>query len=136
MKKTKIVIKSGKKKTSIARAIVRNGKGRVRVNKVPLEFYQPELAKMKIQEPLMLAPPDLVSKIDIDVDVRGGGFMSQASASRIAIARALVAWAESKELERIFLEYDRYMLAGDPRQKEPKKFGGPGARARKQKSYR
>ncbi|MGQ4914911.1 MAG: 30S ribosomal protein S9 [Candidatus Asgardarchaeia archaeon] len=136
MKKTKVIIKSGKKKTSIARAIIRSGKGRVRINKVPLEAYQPELARMKIQEPLLLTPPEIRSSVDIDVDVHGGGFMSQASAARIAIARALVAWTDSKELEDKFIEYDRYMLAGDPRRKEPKKFGGPGARARKQKSYR
>jgi small subunit ribosomal protein S9 len=62
--------------------------------------------------------------------------MGQAEAARMAIARALLKWTKSSHLRRVFLAYDRTMIAGDPRRKEPKKFGGPGARARDQKSYR
>jgi small subunit ribosomal protein S9 len=62
--------------------------------------------------------------------------MGQAEATRMAISRALLNWTKSTHLRRLFLQYDRTMVAGDPRRSEPKKFGGPGARARDQKSYR
>lgn len=62
--------------------------------------------------------------------------MGQAEASRTAIANALLKWTKSSRLRGVFIEYDRTMIVGDPRRKEPKKFGGPGARARSQKSYR
>ena len=132
----KVVIhESGKRKTAIARATVKAGKGRVRVNKVPVEVLTPEVARSKIAEPLLLSE-DLCKGLDIDVDVRGGGYVGQAEATRTAIARALVKWSKSSPLKETFLEYDRSMLSGDSRRKEPKKFGGPSARRRKQKSYR
>ena len=62
--------------------------------------------------------------------------MSQAEAVRMGIAQGLVKHTKSKRLRNIIVEYDRTMLAGDARRKEAKKFGGPGARRRKQKSYR
>ena len=132
----KILLTSGKRKTAIARAVIREGKGRIRINKIPIEIYQPELARWKIMEPLLLAGDDVVSKIDIDVKVEGGGYMGQAEAARIAIARALVEWTEDPTLKKKLIEYDRSMLVGDPRRTEPKKFGGRSARARRQKSYR
>ena len=132
----KILLTSGKRKTAIARAVIREGKGRIRINKIPVEIYQPELARWKIMEPLLLAGDDVISKIDIDVKVEGGGYMGQAEAARIAIARALVEWTEDPALKKKFIEYDRSMLVGDPRRTEPKKFGGRSARARRQKSYR
>ncbi|MCK4498137.1 30S ribosomal protein S9 [Candidatus Bathyarchaeota archaeon] len=132
----KVVTLSGKRKTAIARATVRAGRGRFRINKVPLEIYEPEAARLKIMEVLLQADDDLLKKIDIDTKVSGGGFMGQAEAVRMAIARGLVRWSKSKHLQSVFTEYDRTMLAGDPRRKESKKFGGPGARAKRQKSYR
>ncbi len=132
----KILLTRGKRKTAIARAVIRDGKGRIRINKIPIEIYQPELARWKIMEPLLLADDDIISKIDIDVKVEGGGYMGQAEAARIAIARALVEWTEDPALKKKFIEYDRSMLVGDPRRTEPKKFGGRSARARRQKSYR
>jgi small subunit ribosomal protein S9 len=77
-----------------------------------------------------------MNAVDVRVKVRGGGIMGQAEAARMAIARGLVEYSRSAELRRLFTSFDRTMLAGDPRRKEPKKFGGPGARVRKQKSYR
>ncbi len=132
---TKIILTSGKRKTAIARAVIRPGKGRIRINKVPLEIWEPKLARDKIMEPLMLAG-DAWKEVDIDVKVQGGGFMGQAEAARMAIARGLLKWTKSSHLKTLFITYDRTMLAGDPRRKEMKKFGGPGARARDQKSYR
>jgi len=103
----KILLTSGKRKTAIARAVIRDGKGRIRINKIPIEIYQPELARWKIMEPLLLAGDDVISKIDIDVKVEGGGYMGQAEAARIAIARALVEWTEDPALKKKFIEYDR-----------------------------
>ncbi|MCX8204107.1 MAG: 30S ribosomal protein S9 [Candidatus Nezhaarchaeota archaeon] len=137
MKLTKqILLVSGRRKTAIARAVFKPGRGRVFINGIPLEIYQPELMRLKIMEPLLLAGEGFRSAVDINVDVKGGGFASQAVAARMAIAKGLVKWFESPELEKVFLEYDRHMLVGDPRQAEPKKPRGRSARAKRQKSYR
>lgn len=127
---------SGKRKTAVAKAIVKPGMGRIRINNVPLEIYEPEVARLKILEPLIETGEEVWRGLDINVKVRGGGFMGQAEAARMAIARALVKWTKSAHLKSTFLKLDRTLIAGDPRRKEPKKFGGPGARARDQKSYR
>jgi len=132
----KTIIEVGKRKTAIARVYLREGEGRVRINNIPLEIYTPEAARYVIMEPLLIAGKDVWGGVDIDVKVEGGGFMSQAEAARMGIAKALLRWARSSSLKKKFLNYDRSMLVGDPRRKEPKKFGGPGARRRKQKSYR
>jgi len=132
---TKVLLTSGKRKTAIARATVRAGKGRIRVNNVPVEIYEPKIARDKILEPLLLAG-DVWKQLDIDVKVSGGGFVGQANAARTAVARALLRWTKRSPLQTLFTEYDRTLVAGDPRRREPKKFGGPGARARDQKSYR
>ena len=131
----KVIHTSGKRKTAIARGKFRVGKGRVRINKRPVELYDPELARLKIQEPLTIAAEHL-DNVDIDVKVVGGGVMGQAEAARMVIAKGLVEWTSDMELKEKFNQYDRTMLVGDPRRSEPKKYGGPGARARKQKSYR
>jgi len=132
----KVLVVSGKRKTAIARAIVRPGIGRIRINRIPLEIYEPEITREKIMEPLIQAGDEVRRQLDIEITVSGGGYMGQAEASRMAIANALLKWTKSSRLRRVFVEYDRTMVVGDPRRKEPKKFGGPGARARSQKSYR
>ena len=132
----KVVHTSGKRKTANARGTVQEGTGRVRVNKSPIELYSPELARLKLTEPLRLAGDDLVNTVDISVRVQGGGVMGQAEAARMVIAKGLVQWTNDMDLKEKYTQYDRTMLVGDPRRSEPKKFGGPGARARKQKSYR
>jgi small subunit ribosomal protein S9 len=125
----------GKRKTSKARVVISDGKGRIRINNTPIHLYQPRISRDKIMESIWLAG-DKANKIDIKVKVYGGGFISQAEAVRMGIAQGLVKWTRNKKLRNIYIEYDRTMLAGDGRRKEPKKFGGPGARRRKQKSYR
>jgi small subunit ribosomal protein S9 len=132
----KVLVVSGKRKTAVARTIVRPGTGRVRINRIPLEIYEPKVAREKIMEPLIQAGDDIWKQLDIDIKVSGGGYMGQAEAARMAIANALLKWTKSAHLRTVFAEYDRTMIAGDARRKEPKKFGGPGARARDQKSYR
>ncbi len=135
-KSKKVLVLSGKRKTAIARATVRLGKGRIRINNVPLEIFEPKLARDKILEPLFLVDEKVWKEVDINVKVSGGGFMGQAEAARMAIAKGLLKWTKSTRLRTTFRDYDRTMIAGDPRRSESKKFGGPGARARNQKSYR
>jgi len=132
----KTLLVSGKRKTATARAIIRTGKGRIRVNNMALEVFEPKIARDKIMEPLIVAGEETWKQIDVNIKLSGGGFMGQAEAARIALARGLWRWSKKTHLKTIFTAYDRTMLAGDPRRKETKKFGGPGARARDQKSYR
>jgi small subunit ribosomal protein S9 len=131
----KILLVTGKRKTAIARAVFKPGRGNVTINEFPVSNMSPELARARVYEPLTLAGERL-NTVDVRVKVKGGGIMGQAEAARMAIARGLVEYSRSAELRRLFTSFDRTMLAGDPRRKEPKKFGGPGARVRKQKSYR
>ncbi|MCC5990069.1 MAG: 30S ribosomal protein S9 [Thermosphaera sp.] len=136
VEKYKIVVASGKRKTSIAKAVVKPGIGRVWINGIPLEIFPVELARVKMMEPLMLVG-DLWKKVDIKVEVRGGGVMSQAEAARTAIARGLLEYVNNdEEVKKIFTEYDRHMLSGDPRRTESEKWGRYSARRRWQKSYR
>ncbi|MCX8171990.1 MAG: 30S ribosomal protein S9 [Archaeoglobaceae archaeon] len=131
----KVVVTSGKRKTAIARAVAREGIGRIRVNHIPLEIYPQELPRKIMLEPLKIAG-DLAKKIDIEVKVLGGGVVSQAEAARTAIARALVDFFADEELKKTFLQYDRTLLVNDIRRKLPKIQGGRGARKRRQTSYR
>ncbi|WP_409199526.1 30S ribosomal protein S9 [Methanobrevibacter sp. DSM 116169] len=131
----KVIHTSGKRKTAVARGTVQEGNGKVRINKTPIELYSPEMARLKLTEPLLLAG-DLANNVDINVNVFGGGVMGQAEAARMVIAKGLVQWSQDMDLKEKYVQYDRTMLVGDPRRSEPKKYGGPGARARKQKSYR
>jgi small subunit ribosomal protein S9 len=101
-----------------------------------VEILEPEIAREKIMEPLLQAGEDVWKQVDMDVKTSGGGYMGQAEAARMAVANALLKWTKSSHLRTVFTEYDRTMIAGDSRGKETKKFGGPGARAKEQKSYR
>ncbi len=125
----------GARKTSRATAALILGKGRIRVNGVPLELYQPEVARLHMLAPVTIVG-ELRDKFDVEVSVAGGGFMSQADAAAMAIARAYIDQVKGASLRERMAAYNKYLLAGDPRQTEPKKFGGPGARRRRQKSYR
>lgn len=127
---------SGKKKTAIARATVSNGQGRVRVNAQPVELVEPEQSRLKMLEPFRIADTGIRDDIDIDVSVSGGGISGQADSVRTAIARGLVEHTNDAELRDAFMSFDRSLLVNDVRQSESKKWGGPGARARYQKSYR
>ena len=140
-KKNKVVNTSGKRKTAVARATVKAGKGRVRVNSEPIQILQPALSRQKAMEPLIIADAmNRMSKVDINVLIHGGGVMGQTDAIRTAIARGLVHYnggAEGidDELRDEYLRFDRNLLVNDPRRKEPKHQLGRGARKKKQKSY-
>ena len=132
----KNVLTSGKRKRAIARAFANQGTGIVRINSIPIEFMQPKLIRLKMQEPLIIAG-ELASKVDISIQVRGGGTLGQADACRLAIAKALVEFTKNDKLKETFLAYDRNMLVADVRRKEPAKPNRHGqARAKVQKSYR
>ena len=141
-KQAKVVNMSGKRKTAVARATVKKGKGRVRVNSQPIEILQPELARRKALEPLIIAGAmDRMEDVDINVNVHGGGVMGQMDAIRTAIARGLVQYNRGAEgidedLEEEYRRFDRSLLVNDPRRKEPKHQLGRGARKKWQKSYR
>ena len=140
------------RKTASAHVYITKGKGKVRVNNVPIDMIEPTVAREVILVPLEIAQKigELRNKIDISVRVSGGGFMGQAYASATAITRALIGWTKNKkepkehpftkkeraDLRKSIDQFDKYLISGDARRKEPKKFGGPGARRRKQKSYR
>ena len=132
----KAVHASGKRKRAVARATLKAGKGRVRINKTPLDLYEPKLVRLKLREPLILAG-DVVNKLDIEVNVMGGGINSQAEASRLAVAKALVNYTKGSKLKEKFLAYDRNLLVADIRRKEVSKPNRHGqARSKVQKSYR
>ena len=147
MTKTQIYFAS--RKTASAHAYITKGEGKIRINNVPAEIIQQESAREIILVPLELSG-DLRKKVDISVRVKGGGFTGQSYAAATAITRALIGWTKNKkepkehpftksvrnDLRKKIDEFDKYLISGDARRKEPKKFGGPGARRRKQKSYR
>ncbi|HLC98799.1 MAG TPA: 30S ribosomal protein S9 [Candidatus Nanoarchaeia archaeon] len=131
----KVVHVSGKRKRSVARATLKQGKGRVKINNISIDVYEPKIARMKIIEPLIIAG-DLAKDVDINVDIRGGGVISGAEAAKLAIGRALVEWAGKSSLKEDLLNYDRTMLVADVRYKEQRKPNDSKARAKRQKSYR
>lgn len=139
----RVITTVGKRKTAVARATISEGKGVIRINRIPLEIMQPELARQKIYEVIAAAKEwaeakksNALSTLDIDVKVSGGGFMGQAEAARTAIARGLVQWIGDRSLRSALLKFDRKIFVSDHRRKLPKRFGGRGARKRRQKSYR
>ncbi|MFA5771997.1 MAG: 30S ribosomal protein S9 [Thermoplasmata archaeon] len=133
--KPQFINTSGKRKTAVARAVTSKGAGRVYINKIPLEIVQPEIARLKMMEPIYLAK-DLANGVDIHVEVKGGGTIGQSDAVRTAVARGLVEFYKDDKLKEVYKTYDRNLLVNDTRRKEPKHEQGRGARKRRQKSYR
>merc|ERR1719151_204779 len=130
----------GRRKNAVAVALCRAGNGVIRVNGVPIDLVNPPLLRQKVLEPVLLLGHERYSKHDIRIRVRGGGYTAQIYAIRLALSRAIVAFYQKhldeytkREIKETLLEYDRGLIVADPRHCEPKKFGGPGARARKQK---
>ena len=126
---------SGKRKRAIARAFAKKGSGNVFINKKPLEIVQPETIRLLIKEPLIIGDA-AASKLDISVNVSGGGVFGQASAVRQAIAKTLV--NHDKSLKEKFLSYDKSLLIADSRRTEPHKpsRSKAGPRRHKQRSKR
>ncbi|MBT3940774.1 30S ribosomal protein S9 [Candidatus Woesearchaeota archaeon] len=136
VKKETIANASGKRKRAIARATAKKGTGIVKINNKPVELIDPITTRLRIQEPVLLAE-DLAKNVNIHVNVTGGGWSSQAEASRLAIAKVLIEFTKSAELKKKYLDYDRHLLVADTRYKEAKKPGTHGhARKKRQLSFR
>ena len=146
--KTEIYFAS--RKTATAHVYITKGVGKVRINNIPVEMLEPEAAREVVLMPLEIIGEEFRDKINISVRVKGGGFMGQAYAIATAISRSLIGLTKSKkepkdlpfnkskreDFKKRIGDFDQYLISGDARRKDPKKFGGPGARRRKQKSYR
>ncbi|UCC21350.1 MAG: 30S ribosomal protein S9 [Promethearchaeota archaeon] len=133
----KVIQASGKRKAAIARAVLKHpSKGQIKINNVPLSLYEPEIARLRIQEVLEIVNHPKLEKCDINVKVTGGGVSGQTDAVRMAIAKSIHKFIGTKTIEKTFREYDDSLLSGDSRRTEPKKFGGKKARSRRQKSFR
>ena len=132
----KIVNTEGKRKSAVARATTRAGTGVIRINNVILDNMHDNYFKQKIMEPLIIADDKLTKKVDIKVNVIGGGVNGQAEAARLAIARGLVEWSKDQKLQSSYVSYDRTLLVADVRRREPYKPNDSKARAKRQSSKR
>ena len=122
---------TGRRKSSIARGYLTPGKGKITVNKRDIDdYFGLETLKVIVRQPLVAT--DNVSKYDVNVTVKGGGYTGQAGAIRHGIARALI---EVDEELRPVLKTAGF-LTRDPRMKERKKYGLKGARRAPQFSKR
>ena len=134
--KYKKIVTSGKRKTSIARAVLVAGIGKVKINRRNYEGLQ-IFDKLKIEEPLKIAEQVIGNRnFDVDIFVKGGGEKSQIEAARLALARAIVKFSQSEELEKTYIKYDRNLLVEDIRRKEAYKPGDSKARSKRQSSKR
>lgn len=132
----KQIIISGKRKTSIAKATIKDGNGKVTINKRLISSF-PMLKQLELKEPLIIAEQVLGKpNYDISINVKSGGGASRIEAARLAIARAIVAFTKKQEIKKAFLEYDRHLLVADTRRKEAYKPDDSKARAKRQTSYR
>lgn len=134
-KAIRAIVARGKRKECVARATVREGKGTVRFNRVKVSALNNSYVQQIITEPLGYIGAE-ANDIDVSVNVNGGGAMGQAQAARVAIANALILYFQDKKLRDKFISIDRSLVVEDTRRVETKKFRGPKARARYQKSYR
>lgn len=127
---------SGKRKTAIAKATAKPGKGIVMINEKFIESY-PILQQLELKEPLIIAE-QVLGKLDMDIDVnvKSGGTSSQIEAARLAIARVILEYTRNDKLKQAFVSYDRSLLVADTRRKESYKPGDSKARAKRQTSYR
>lgn len=133
--KHKIVITKGRRKASMSRAIIKEGKGRITINKDSIDSIQNNYFKQFLSGPLMFLG-NKASKIDVKIQVSGGGKMGRLQAARTALARGLVEYFEDENLKELMEKQDRYLLGDDIRRVEPKKDRARKARAKYQKSYR
>ena len=136
--KHKAIVVSGKRKRAVARATIKDGKGEIKINARPISLLS-EIQGLTLKEPIIITQkvvPDILQKVNIEISVRGGGTESQIEASRLAIARALVAFTKSKELRDALISYDRHLLIADVRRKEARKPGDSKARKKRQSSKR
>lgn len=122
---------TGKRKEAIARVYLRPGTGTIKVNGRPFDEYFPTTSlRTVVKQPLVLT--ETIDKFDAHVNVGGGGVSGQAGAVRHGLSKALLQW--NPELRKGLRTAG--LLTRDPRTKERKKYGQPGARKRFQFSKR
>lgn len=122
---------TGRRKTAVARVRINVGSGNITINGRPYAAYFPlEHLRSVVTQPLTCT--ETLTKYDVNVNVRGGGLTGQAEATRHGIARALL---QVDTAFRPLLKVEGF-LTRDPRMKERKKYGQPGARRRYQYSKR
>lgn len=140
----KIAVATGQKKTAKARAECREGDFfGVTINDVPLNLVTDDLLVGKMKDVIARVGLKFFENLVFKITVSGGGSVSKIYAVRQAFAKSLVAYYglyldewNKQEIKNILLAFDKFTLVTDPRRAEPKKYGGHGARARSQKSYR
>ena len=126
-----VIHKIGRRKTSVARVYMSEGKGNIMVNKKSYsDFFDTAILQYKIQQPFSLT--ETKDKFDLSVTVKGGGVKGQAEAIRLAISRALVEF--NKEFKPVLKSEG--LMTRDPRMVERKKFGQKKARKKFQFSKR
>jgi small subunit ribosomal protein S9 len=129
--KRRMLTVAGKRKKAIAKATIKEGHGRITINKKPIICFN-QFQQLSLKEPIMLSEEilgDNLKTIDISINVNGGGSESQIEAARLALARSLVAWFKEASLKNKFLKYDRMLLVADTRRKESRKPNDSKARA-------
>jgi small subunit ribosomal protein S9 len=130
-KNTNEFLGTGRRKTSVARVCLTSGSGKIIVNGRPFENYFPlETLRATVSQPLTVS--GTTEKLDVRVTVSGGGPNGQAGATRHGISRALLKFDANL---RPALKTEGF-LTRDPRERERKKYGQPGARKRFQFSKR
>ena len=136
-KERRHVLTTGKRKTAVARAAVNPGMGKVWINKIPLDIWEPKFSRVKIREPLIISG-ELSKQVDIRVNVKYGGVSSQADAVRKDIAKGMVEFFKDENLKKAYIDQDRNLLVYDSRRTEPHKpsRSKKGARRHKQRSKR
>ncbi|MGA3020765.1 MAG: 30S ribosomal protein S9 [Candidatus Micrarchaeales archaeon] len=137
-KKNKPIVEKARRKMAIARARLIPGNERITFNKFDISVVKPKELREMILEPVNISSitKEIASGSDISINVHGGGSSGQAQAARSALAKVIAKAAASDVVRKMYIDYDRNLLVDDIRQVEPKKFKGPKARARFQKSYR
>jgi small subunit ribosomal protein S9 len=129
--KTSDFLGTGRRKTSVARVRLTSGTGKITVNGRSFDNYFP-LDSLRVRASQPLAVTGTAEKFDVHVNVTGGGPMGQAGAVRLGISRALLL---ADATLRAALKAEGF-LTRDPRMRERKKYGQPGARKRFQYSKR
>ncbi|KAG0442275.1 40S ribosomal protein S16 [Dictyocoela muelleri] len=140
----RVAYSKGTKKTAIAKAsCIESPQFDVKVDFMRLDVHPNNLLVTKMRELISMIGMKHLEKLSIDIKTKGGGNVSKVYAAIQAFARSVVAYygkfydeQVKLDIKNKLLKYDRSTLVSDPRRCEPKKFGGPAARARYTKSYR
>ena len=134
----KPILARGKRKSAIARATLLPGTGVITINGVNINLIKPKEIRELILESIRIsaAAKEIANNSNVQINVYGGGVSGQAQASRAALAKVITEASGSDSLRTMYMGYDRTLLIDDYRRVEPKKFLGPKARAKFQKSYR